>query len=158
MYGYMTGWRVSSMLALRWSDVDLDVGTALSRAEDNKGKRDALVALHPAVVEHLRPLAANFGHLVFPWNSHRRTLWAQFDRIQKAAGVKPVGKASYGFHDLRRAFATLNADRMTADALQSLMQHSSYTTTQRYIAMARQLKPAVENLFVPNLDEKIGAG
>ena len=57
----------------------------------------------------------------------------------------------YGFHDFRRGFATLNADRMTADALQSLMQHQAYTTTQKYINMARQLNSSVAALYVPKL-------
>ena len=29
----------------------------------------------------------------------------------------------------------MNADRLSADALQSLMQHRAYQTTQRYINM-----------------------
>jgi integrase len=66
----------------------------------------------------------------------------------------PAGRAHYGFHDLRRAFATMNADRLTADALQLLMQHKDYKTTQRYINMARQLNPAAQNLFVPDLAPK----
>jgi integrase len=66
-----------------------------------------------------------------------------------APGVKPDRKERYGFHDLRRAFATMNADRLTLDVLQVLMQHKDYQTTQRYINMARQLKPAAHNLFVP---------
>jgi len=43
---------------------------------------------------------------------------------------------------------------MTPDALQSLMRHQSYTTTQRYINMARQLNRAVEALYVPSVLEK----
>ena len=35
----------------------------------------------------------------------------------------------------------MNADRVTGDALQALMQHKDYKTTQRYINMARQLEP-----------------
>ena len=46
---YMTGWRVSELLALRREDVDLDAGTAITRWEDNKGKRDERVKLHPVV-------------------------------------------------------------------------------------------------------------
>ena len=48
-FTYMTGWRVSEPLALRRDDLDLDVGTAITRAEDNKAKRDNLVPLHPVV-------------------------------------------------------------------------------------------------------------
>jgi hypothetical protein len=36
----------------------------------------------------------------------------------------------YGFHDLRRAFATMNAGQLTPDALQALTRHKSYLTTQ----------------------------
>ena len=34
-------------------------------------------------------------------------------------------------------------------ALQSLMRHKSFQTTQKYVAMARQLDRAVDGLFVP---------
>ncbi len=140
-----------SLLALRREDVNLETGFALSRAADNKGKRDVLVPLHPLAIEHLRKLAS-FSPLVFPWDHDRRGLFTEFHTIQKAADVRPEGtKRWYGFHDLRRAFATMNAATLTADALQALMQHKSYQTTQKCINMARQLSPAVQNLYVPNL-------
>jgi integrase len=154
---FMTGWRIGALLALRREDVDLDAGTALSRAEDNKGKRDQLIVLHPVVIDHISKLPGFDPH-IFPWDYCYRQLFADLHAIQQAAGVKPVGKEFYGFHDLRRAFATMNADRLTADALQALMQHQDYQTTQRYINMARQLKPAAHNLFVPDLDTKKPTG
>jgi len=55
---------------------------------------------------------------------------------------------------IERAFATRNADRLTADALQKLMRHKSYLTTQRYINMARQIDEAVEVLHVPDVLKK----
>jgi integrase len=157
--GYMTGWRISDMLGLDRDDLDLDAGTAITRWEDNKGKRDEKVKLHPVVVEHLRKLASFDPH-VFPWNPSRRTLDKEFARIQEKAGIHlPCRKKHehtpachvYGFHDLRRAFATMNADRLTPDALQALMRHKSYQTTQRYINMARQLDEAVASLHVPEV-------
>ncbi len=60
----------------------------------------------------------------------------------------------YGFHDLRRAFATMNADRLIGDALQALMRHKSYQTTQRYINMAPQLDQSAEVLHVPEILRK----
>jgi integrase len=57
--------------------------------------------------------------------------------------------SAYGFHDLRRGFASMNADRLSAEALQGLMRHKSYATTQLYVNMARQLKQTAEKLHVP---------
>lgn len=151
VFSYMTGWRIGSVLSLAREDVDLDSGLAVSLAEDNKGGRDQNVALPPLVVEHLRRLPS-FEEVFFPWPHGRRQLYEGFEAIQKAAGVKPArGKVRYGFHDLRRAFATLNAGRLSADVLQALMQHKCYSTTQRYIDLARQMKPAAHDVFVPDL-------
>ena len=100
----------------------------------------------------------SFNRNVFHIDCGRRFLWDEFGAIQKAAGIHlPCHEDHehtdscfvYSFHDLRRAFATLNADRLTADLLQALMRHKSYQTTQRYIAMARQLNRGVEDLHVP---------
>jgi integrase len=154
MTAFMTGWRISSLMALTWDDVDLEKGTALSAAADNKGDRDQFIPLHPIVIEHLKVLKAAFTNQVFPWGLSREMLWTQFQRLQKAANVKPTKKTWYGFHDVRRGFATYNADRMTADALQALMGHKDYSTTQRYINMARQLNPTIQNLHVPALPKK----
>ena len=138
---------------------DLDAGYAITRWDDNKGKREERVKLHPVVVEHLAKLAGFDTH-IFPWNNDQRTLYAEFARIQEEAGIKKPCRGEhkhtrfcfvFGFHDLRRAFATMNADRLSADALQALMRHESYQTTQRYIAIARQLDGAVDSLHVPDV-------
>jgi integrase len=156
---YMTGWRISEIIALDRSDLDLEAGTAITRHEDNKGERDERVKLHPVVVDHLRKLAA-FSRHVMPWNESRRVLQEEFARIQEAAGIRLPCRGKhehsrfcyvYGFHDLRRAFATMNADKLTADALQVLMRHKSYETTKRYIDMTRQMDEAVAALHVPDV-------
>ena len=165
MFGYMTGWRISEILSLAWDDVSLDQGYAITRHDDNKGNRDERVPLHRAVVEHLRKVV-DFGPLVFPWPKGRRSIWKEFAQIQAAAGIDlPCSEKHehteachrYGFHDLRRAFATMNADRLTGDALQALMRHKSYSTTQRYINIARQLDQSAEALYVPDLEPKKAA-
>ena len=144
---------------LRRQDLDLEAGTAITRHADNKGNRSDLVPLHPVVVEHLRAIVG-FDDMVFPWPHHRRTLHSDWLRIQTKAGIhlqcyeKHKHTAScflYSFHDTRRGFATMNAERLTADALQTLMRHKSYQTTQGYINIARQLNKSVENLYVPSV-------
>jgi integrase len=101
------------------------------------------------VVEHLRRLAGFEPHVV-PWNHDHRTLYSQFRRIQQAAGIQLPCKHKgehrhtphcfvYGFHDLRRAFATMNADKLSPDALQTLMRHKSYQTTQIYYAQIAEM-------------------
>lgn len=90
-------------------------------------------------------------------------MYEEFARVQDAAGIDlPCPEKHehtdachrYGFRDLRRAFATMNADRLSGDALQALMRHKSYTTTQRYINMARQLDQSVKVLYVPDVQAK----
>ena len=158
---YMTGWRIGQTLKLKREDIDLTAGTALSRAVANKGRRDQLIPLHPLAIEHLTPLATCVDSRLFPWNHDRRTLWAEFGRIQEAAkleGGKSMPKAGkngswYGFHDLRRGFATVNAASMNLFELQALMQHQSIETTKGYINMAGQLNKPISRLFVPKLPE-----
>jgi len=161
MFAQMTGWRIGAILALEWKDVDPEAGTAITRARDNKSKRDAAVALHPTVLDHLRPLKT-FHPRVFPFEHDRTCLTNHFHAIQAAAGINLPCRLTgshtctttchrYGFHDLRRAFATMNAPSMTREALQALMGHASPLTTALYIDFARQMKPVVANLYVPRV-------
>ena len=163
---FMTGWRISQLRALRWEDVDLENGTALSRADDNKGKRDTKIPLHPLTIEHLRKLEGSFERYVFAWNQHNRTLWSHFHEIQEAAKLSdgsPLPKGGkngsrYGLHDLRRGFATANAGKMDLFQLQALMQHKSLETTRMYVNMAGQLDTVVSELEVPDILRKPATG
>lgn len=155
---YMTGWRISELLGVGRDDVDLNKGEAITRADANKGKRDEAVRLHPIVISHLEKLKG-FAPKMFPWYQSPHLLMAEFARIQEAAGIHLPCRGAhehtrfchvYGFHDLRRAFATMNAARLTPDALQTLMRHKSYQTTQRYINISRQIDSAVDSLHVPD--------
>ncbi|QDU60449.1 site-specific tyrosine recombinase XerC [Planctomycetes bacterium Pan216] len=150
---YLTGWRIGELLALEWTDVDLEEGAAITRADENKGKRDDRVPLHEVVCEHLAKIKA-FHPRVFPWDHDLTHLYAQFRRLQESAKVTPedwMRKQWYTFHDLRRAFATMNYDRMTGDELQKLMRHQSYATTQRYIKLGGKLRSKAADIFVPDI-------
>jgi integrase len=164
-FSYMTGWRVSEPLLLKREELDLDAGRVTLRASNTKGRRGEIVPLHPIVVEHLRAIVS-FESSVFPWYYNRRTLWSELLRIQTAAGINlpcledHVHTPSchvYGFHDLRRAFATANAASLDADELQRLMRHRCYSTTQRYVNMAQRVNAAVDKLAVPARLQKVGS-
>lgn len=161
VFTYMTGWRVSEPLALLRQDLDLNVGLAITRAEDNKGGRDEAVALHPSVVEHLERIAG-FTPEVFPWVHSRRLLYDEFHCIQSAAGIHLTCNGDhihtdtchyYAFHDLRRGFATVTGKKLGNRALQQMMRHKSYATTQVYIDLRHQLDGVVDMLEAPNLSQ-----
>jgi integrase len=114
---YMTGLRVGEILAVRKDDVKLDSGELITRWDDTKTDRDEVIPLHEVVVVHLRIIVSDHP-LVFRWCHDPRTLWVEFTRIQQEAGIhlpcleKHKHTPSchvYGFHDFRRAFATVNA-------------------------------------------------
>ncbi|HUE13545.1 MAG TPA: site-specific integrase, partial [Planctomycetaceae bacterium] len=167
---YLTGWRIGDARALKREDVNIEKQTALTRAEDNKGKRDFNTPLHPKVLARLMPLmlVSKDGEPIFRWTNNDRMLYVQFRKIQKAAWdvfyseagrkapkdeqgkIKPAW-AFYGFHDLRRAFATENGGRLGGDLLQELMRHRSYSTTQRYLNLSERLEGSVDKLHVPDV-------
>jgi len=112
---YMTGLSVGEILAIRKEDVKLESGELITRWDATKTDRDEMIPLHPVVVEHLRKIIGD-SLLVFPWGHDPRTLWVEFTRIQGEAGIHLVCREKhdhtplchvYGFHDFRRAFATL---------------------------------------------------
>ena len=45
----------------------------------------------------------------------------------------------------------MNAENLTPDTLQVLAQEQAYTTTQRYIDMAKQVRTVADKLFVPTV-------
>jgi integrase len=159
----MTGLRVGELLAIKTEDLNLDEGRLITRWDDTKADRDEIIPLHSVVVEHLRKIVGT-GPLLFTWPHDPRTLWAEFTRIQTAAGIHLVCRENhkhtpschvYGFHDFRRAFATVNAPRLKPEVLQRLMRHKSYQTTQKhYINPTSQMQDAVSDMPIPDALKK----
>lgn len=158
VFAHMTGWRIGAILAMKREDLDLEGKAVITRYADNKGKRDDRTPLHPVIVEHLQRIP-HFGKLVFEWRGSEWQLYAHFTRLQQEAGIDLPCREDhehtdacrvYGFHDLRRAFATSNADRLTGPELQNLMQHRSFSTTQRYINLANKMSATANKIHVPD--------
>ncbi len=159
LFAITTGWRKEEILDFRRDDLNLDTGEIVTRAENNKAGRDEMDFLPTATLEHLKRLAS-FSPLVFPWAGDVRSFDIEFHRIQTAAGIKlPCKKKEahecspschlYGMHDLRRAYATENCDRLPLPVLQKKMRHKDIQTTMKYVQMANKMKRAAEVVFVP---------
>jgi len=158
VFALTTGWRIEEILSLRRTDVNLKTKAILTRAADNKGGRNEFDHLTPEALNQIRGVTG-FEPLLFSWPHAEGTLWVEFQRIQKAAGIKlPCLRRRsaqmhltcqyYGFHALRRGFATLNVERMSAPELQRKMRHKSYTTALRYIGLAEKMKRVTARVCV----------
>jgi integrase len=121
-----------------------------------------VLRLHPVVIEHLRQLEGN-DRFPLRWPHDPRYLWVEFGRIQREVGIHVTCSGEhehtkachvYGFHDFRRAFATVNAPRLKPETLQKLMRHRSYITTLGYINLASQLDDAITSMPVPKVLRK----
>ena len=144
-----TGARIGAVLKLRWEDVDFGTGRVLSRAADLKQRKDSRPDISAALPFLLKIRGAD--PRLLPWNHDRRSLYPQFHRIQKAAGVHltcpDAGREGhmctatchyYGFHAFRYAHARMNYDN---PQLQNQMGHSCASTTEHYKKWAaRQLE------------------
>ncbi len=159
IFAITTGWRKDEILRFLRADLDLDTGAVLTRARNNKGGRDDLDYLPEVTIAHVKLLGA-FTAELFPFPHDNRTFDVQFHRIQKEAGIKLpciIGRDhectptchTYGMHDLRRAYATENCDRLPLPVLQKKMRHKDVQTTMRYVEMARKMKRGAEKVFVP---------
>jgi len=139
---YTTGWRIGATLDLRWKLIS--GCTVRSPAEHNKGRRDAVIEIPQPTADLLdrwRPSAGS----VRVFDLCYQTAAYRFRQLQQRAGLQPQQTRGewYGFHDLRRGFATANCSRLSAFELQHQMQHRSIRTTQKYIAMAAAQSVAI---------------
>ncbi len=114
VFAITTGWRIREILALRCADMDLETGAIMTLAPDNKGGRDDSDFLPPIALEHVRGLVS-FKPTVFVWPHDDRTLWVEFQRIQKAAGIKLVCRDAGGTN--ARTPATITGSTPSAAAM-----------------------------------------
>lgn len=166
VFALTTGWRIEEILSFRRSDLDLTTGAIVTRAGDNNGTRDDTDHLPAAGLAHVKAIVG-FSDVVFELPHDYRTLWTEFHEIQRAAGIKLHSRDAdrhgctdtchaYGFHSLRRGYATLNADTMPAAVLQRKLRHQSFTITLRHIGLADKMKAAAEKVYVPDFLTKAG--
>lgn len=139
-----TGLRLGELLALHWSDVDLErrilsVSRSMSAGEESstKSRRSRSVPLADQATAELerlreRPHFTARTDYVFcrpdggPLD--RSAVRSRFICAQEKAGVR-VRR----FHDLRHSFGSLAIQKFDLVAVKDMMGHSKLTTTERYL-------------------------
>jgi integrase len=142
-----TGLRRGELMALRWEDVDLRVGTIhvrrrwyRGRFDTPKGNRSRLVPLNERASRALEGQRHRRGALVFcredgsPYPDHQ--LRAPIRRARKRAGLREVG-----WHVLRHTFASQLVMRgASLKQVQELLGHRDIKTTMRYAHLSPEVK------------------
>lgn len=139
-----TGLRLGELLALRWSDVDLDGGVvtvsrAMSAGEESstKSRRARSVPLAEQATAEIKNLlrreafTARTDYVFCRPDGDpldRSAVRTRFIRAQKKAGVR-VRR----FHDLRHTFGSLAIQQFDLVAVKDMMGHLKLTTTERYL-------------------------
>jgi site-specific recombinase XerD len=147
MLVYSSGLRVSEVVALKYSDVDLSRHVLYIRSA--KGRKDRFVMLSNRVKKYLDELNISRieGSWLFPGarpGTHLSIRSAQNifqNAIAKAKIEKPVS-----IHSLRHAFAThLLENGADIRFIQNLLGHSSIRTTERYTHVARRSALSIQS-------------
>jgi len=139
MATYAAGLRVSEVCHLRVADIDSE--RMALRVEQGKGGRDRYSLLPPQLLDALRlywrvcrPRVWLFPqrHAEVPIDPGQAQKW--FYTARDRAGITK----KVGIHGLRHAFAThLLEAGVDLRTIQGLMGHSSLSSTQRYLHLAR---------------------
>lgn len=147
------GLRRSDYLSMRRAEYHLGRGVLVFDAE--KTGKESELPLHESVIEHLRAIWEPQRALVWPWRHNqlaadpidrkKTSLYAQWHRIRKAAGIAREVTP----HDLRRTCGSALFFDSPAAASECL-QHSSITTTQRsYANCSRETRELMLNRKQP---------
>ena len=153
---YAAGLRVSELVALRVSDLKMDVGYLLVTG---KGRKQRVAPIGDAArealgryLEHMRPvlLKKRTSPYVFVTRRGgpltRQNFWVLLRRRARLAGIR----SEISPHMLRHSFATHLLDR-GADlrAVQTMLGHASVSTTQIYTHVERGRLKQVHTRYFP---------
>lgn len=144
-----TGERITAMLALEWSGVDLEGLSLLIPAEHRKGQTcDRVYRIAPDTAERLDKLPRD--RPPFHWPYCLGTLWGRYKRLLARAGLPDDRRSK--FHRMRRSTAS-HYEAAGGNATE-LLGHSSRKVTRLYLDPRVCGPPAaVDLLFRPRRDE-----
>jgi len=146
---YAAGLRVSEMISLKQTDVDLHTGIVTCHG---KGSKERRVPVGKSAIHWLQQHAAMkaaYGKSTFPnlFLSRGKPLTRQFAWSTIKGYAESVGISSVSPHTLRHSFAThLLQHGADSRSVQALLGHSDISTTQIYTHITDQhLRTAYDN-------------
>ena len=153
---YATGLRVSELVSLKVSDVDLEVGYLRSMGKGAKERVVPLGAVAQSAVQDYIDIArrvllkGNTSHEMFITRLGRKMTRQGFWKVLKAYALKANIKTSVSPHTLRHAFATHLLER-GADlrSVQEMLGHADISTTQIYTHILQDRMRKVHDKFHP---------
>ncbi len=135
---YATGLRVSELVNLKQSDVELNAGLIVCHGKGGKERRVPLGKSAIHWLQQYNAVKASYGnekspyvflHRGRPFNRH--IAWAMIKKYSQAVGLENVSP-----HTMRHSFATHLLQRgADSRSVQALLGHSDISTTQIYTHM-----------------------
>ena len=145
--GYACGMRVSEVVNLRVSDLNIDELTV--HIKEAKGKKDRISVLPEKLVDDLRNTIAGkqMSDLLFDSNRGGKLTTTSLQKMFRLSLQKAGIKKPATFHSLRHSFAThLLENGVDVRYVQELLGHANIRTTQIYTHV---MNPAIKNIKSP---------
>lgn len=132
---YSAGLRVEEVVRLRRADFEFDHGFGWVRG--GKGRKDRMFIIADSISGELRDYVLQCGSWVFPGRNGPLTVRSVQEVVRRAARDARIWKKVHP-HTFRHSFAThLIEDGYAVSVVQSLLGHSSPSTTRVYVRTAR---------------------
>jgi len=147
----LTGMRLSEILTLTWSDVNLDTNLITIRAEISKSKKSRRIPISGSLrkllleqkIQNYQSGHVFVTHLGIPYSpKNPSALKRSFTTARRKAEIN-----DFRFHDLRHTAATRMAENgASIVAVKEILGHADIRTTMKYFHPGDSLTKAVEIL------------
>jgi integrase/recombinase XerD len=146
---YSSGLRVSELVNLRPSDINLSENTGWVRK--GKGAKDRMFILSSQIIKDLQGYLKNRNH-VYLFSAEKPLTTRNIQKIVKHARVKSGITKKITPHTLRHSFATHLLEGGTdIRVIQTLLGHASLNTTQLYTHISsdqlKKIKNPLDSIF-----------
>jgi len=142
---YSTGLRVSELVNLKLEDINLAEKTGWVRR--GKGAKDRLFMMSEPLCRDIEEFVKNKGH-IFVFSKEKPLTTRNIQKIIKNARVRAGLNKRVTPHTLRHSFATHLLEQGTdIRVIQTILGHSSLSTTQVYTHVSSEQIKKIKNPF-----------